>query len=73
MINKNNIADKTFAVNPTNSIIFFGKAIVNPTNAEMKKAADMFIDNPEYALSQGFAINLSTRNDYTLKITKSLI
>lgn len=56
---KNNIADRRFAVNPTNSIIFFGKAMVNPTNAEMKKAADILIDNPEKALSQGLVISLS--------------
>ena len=58
VISKNNIADKKFAVNPTNSIIFFGKAIVNPTKAERKKAADILIAKPENALSQGFVRNL---------------
>lgn len=51
--------------------MFLGKDIVNPTNAEINRAAEMLIDNPEYALSQGFANNFSTINDYTLKVTKS--
>ena len=62
VISKNNIAEKIFAVNPTNSIIFLGKDTVKPTKADMKKAAEILTDNPEYALSQGLVNNLSTMN-----------
>ena len=59
VVNKNTIPKKICTVNPANSIILFGKDMVNPTNAEIKRAAEMLIDNPEYALSQGLVNNLS--------------
>lgn len=51
VVNKNTIPKKIFAVNPANSIMLLGKDMVNPINAEIKRAAEMLIDNPEYALS----------------------
>ncbi len=54
------------------SHVVLGNDIPGPTKGTASHAADILIESPENALSQGLVSNLSTRNDYTLKVTASI-
>lgn len=50
------------AVNMKMSYMLWGSEIADPTNGTTKKAADMLIDKPERALSQGLVKTILINN-----------